>query len=280
MTEDHDLALAMLRWQLEMGADEAVGEAPVNRLVAPPPRVQPQSTQPESMRSEGARADGGKPMPRTPQALPLEPIGESVSTARRIARGCNSLAELRDALAGFDLCPLRATAANLVFADGNPESGLMLIGEAPGADEDRQGLPFVGVSGKLLDRMLAAIGRDRSSAYITNTIFWRPPGNRTPTPLESELCVPFLERHIELVKPKMLVLLGKQSATVVLETTEGITRLRGKWKRYTRDGLDVPVMPTYHPAYLLRHAPAKREAWRDLLDVKRHLDSTNSVPRG
>jgi DNA polymerase len=128
--------------------------------------------------------------------------------------------------------------------------------------------------------MLAAIGRDRTSAYITNTIFWRPPGNRTPTPLESELCLPFLERHIELVRPDMLVLLGKQAAVVVLETTEGITRLRGKWKRYTKSGLDVPVMPTYHPAFLLRQTAAKREAWRDFLDIKHRLESTNSVSAG
>ncbi|MGE0666652.1 MAG: uracil-DNA glycosylase family protein [Sphingomonadales bacterium] len=269
MTDDRDLALALLRWQVEMGADEAIGDAAMNRLAAapPPPKTDPSATAPA-------------PTVRAPQALPLEPVGESVSTARRIARDCNSLAELRDALAGFDLCPLRATATNLVFADGNPDSGLMLIGEAPGADEDRQGLPFVGASGKLLDRMLAAIGRDRSSAYITNTIFWRPPGNRTPTQLESELCVPFLERHIELVRPKVLVLLGKQSAAVVLETTEAITRLRGKWKSYSRGGLDVPVMPTYHPAYLLRHTPAKRDAWRDFLDVRSRLESIGSGFRG
>ena len=268
MNDDRDLALAQLRWQLEMGVDEAVGEAPVNRLAPPAPRAEAPAEAPHPSAPKTAPS---------PRALPLEPVGESVSTARRIARECDSLAALRDALAEFDLCPLRATATNLVFADGNPDSGLMLIGEAPGADEDRKGLPFVGASGRLLDRMLAAIGRDRSSAYITNTIFWRPPGNRTPTPLESELCVPFLERHIELVRPKVLVLLGKQSTAVVLETAEGIIRLRGKWKRYTRNGLDVPVMPTYHPAYLLRNAPAKRETWRDFLDVKNRLDSAGNV---
>ena len=267
MTDDRDLALALLRWQVEMGADEAIGDVPVNRLAAPP-APPPQAAEPRA---------AAVPPVRTPQALPLEPVQESVSTARRIAQGCKSLEELRDALARFDLCPLRATATNLVLADGNPDSGLMFIGEAPGADEDRQGLPFVGASGKLLDRMLAAIGRDRTSAYITNTIFWRPPGNRTPTSLESELCVPFLERHIELVRPKLLVLLGKQAATVVLESAEGITRLRGKWKTYARNSLDLPVMPTYHPAYLLRNPPAKREAWRDFLDVRNRLESTHRV---
>ena len=272
MTDDLNQTLAMLRWQLDMGVDEAIGTDPVNRLVAPPPPaqkiVQTATAQP---------AATSRPASRAPQALALEPVQESVSTARRMAQACNSLDELREALRHFDLCPLRATAANLVFADGNPDSGLMFIGEAPGADEDRQGVPFVGVSGKLLDRMLAAIGRDRNSAYITNTIFWRPPGNRTPTTLESELCLPFLERHIELVRPKVLVLLGKQSAGVVLETAEAITRLRGKWKAYTKSGLDVPVMPTYHPAFLLRQPAAKREAWRDFLDVKNRLESINSV---
>lgn len=271
MTDDRDLALALLRWQVEMGADEAIGDAPVNRLAAPPPPPQ-RTAEPRATAAPAVQQTA-----RAPQALALEPVQESVSTARRIAQGCKSLEELRDALARFDLCPLRATATNLVFADGNPDSGLMFIGEAPGADEDRQGLPFVGASGKLLDRMLAAIGRDRTTAYITNTIFWRPPGNRTPTSLESELCVPFLERHIELVKPKLLVLLGKQAVTVVLESADGITRLRGKWKTYTRNGLDLPVMPTYHPAYLLRNPPAKREAWRDFLDVKNRLESISSV---
>jgi uracil-DNA glycosylase family 4 len=275
MTDDRDQTLAMLRWQLEMGADEATGAEPVNRLVAQPPPA-PKIAAPQ-MTAAPAAAAPHRPAARAPQALPLEPVQESVSTARRIAQGCKSLEELREALRNFDLCPLRATAANLVFADGNPDSGLMFIGEAPGADEDRQGVPFVGVSGKLLDRMLAAIGRDRASAYITNTIFWRPPGNRAPTTMESELCLPFLERHIELVNPRVLVLLGKQAAAVVLESTEGISRLRGKWKAYGKSGLDVPVMPTYHPAFLLRQPAAKREAWRDFLEVKNRLESINSV---
>jgi DNA polymerase len=278
MTEDHDQLLALLRWQIEMGADEAIGETPVNRLAEPePPAVETapaqtaRTTQAQTVPAQ-ARSHG-----REREALPLEPVQESVSTARRIAEGCETLDALREALENFDQCPLKATAKNLVFADGNPGSGLMLIGEAPGADEDRQGLPFVGASGRLLDRMLAAIGRDRGSAYITNTIFWRPPGNRSPTTLESELCLPFLQRHIELVRPQVMVLLGKQSAAVVLDTTEGIMRLRGKWKTYSRNGLEVPVMPTYHPAFLLRQPSSKREAWRDLLDVKTRLESTGKT---
>jgi uracil-DNA glycosylase family 4 len=268
MTDDLSHALALLRWQVEMGADEAIGEAPVHRLAepAPPP--------PKAAPAEAVGTVSAAPRARAAEALPLEPVGEQVSTARRIAGACTTLDELREALSGFDLCPLRATATNLVFADGNPDSGLMFVGEAPGADEDRRGLPFVGVSGQLLDRMLAAIGRDRRSAYITNTLFWRPPGNRKPTLLESELCLPFLERHVELVRPRVLVLLGGSSAAALLGTTEGITRLRGKWRTYARDGLEVPVLPTYHPAYLLRQPGLKRDAWRDFLEVKVRLEST------
>ncbi|MFN3232442.1 MAG: uracil-DNA glycosylase family protein [Alphaproteobacteria bacterium] len=272
-----DDAAALLRWQVEMGADEAIGEEPVNRFEAAPvrpplPTTRPASTPASAEASHGENRPVPPPQPATPtEPRPLEPADQSVSTARQIAMGCSSLDELRAALSRFDQCPLQATATNLVFADGNPDAGLMIIGEAPGADEDRKGLPFVGVSGKLLDKMLAAIGRDRSSAYITNTIFWRPPGNRKPTTFESELCLPFLERHIELVRPKAIVLLGGSAAAAVLETTVGITRLRGKWQDYNKSGLNVPVLPTYHPAYLLRQPALKRDAWRDFLSLKTRL---------
>ena len=264
---------ALLHWQVEMGADEAVGETPVNRLQPPePPQTSVPAPQTQGVAERPASFTPAPPSTR-PDPLPLEPADESVSTALRMAMGCTSVAALKEAVANFDLCPLSKTATNLVFADGNPDSGLMIIGEAPGADEDRQGLPFVGVSGKLLDKMLAAIGRDRTSAYITNTIFWRPPGNRKPTPFETELCQPFLERHIALVKPKALVLLGGSAATAVLNTTTGITRLRGTWHTYDKDGLSIPVLPTYHPAYLLRQPVLKREAWRDFLSLRSTLNS-------
>ncbi|MBM3571644.1 MAG: uracil-DNA glycosylase, partial [Alphaproteobacteria bacterium] len=170
------------------------------------------------------------------------------------------------------------TATNLVFGDGNPQAGLMLIGEAPGADEDRQGLPFVGVSGQLLDRMLAAIGRDRRSAYITNILPWRPPGNRQPTPAEIALCLPFIQRHIELVAPRVMVLVGGTSAKALLGRAEGIMKLRGRWFEYASVGLAQPVaaLATYHPAYLLRTPAQKREAWRDLLAVKKKIGGNNS----
>jgi DNA polymerase len=188
---------------------------------------------------------------------------------------------------GFDLCPLKKTAANTVFGAGNPEAKVMLIGEAPGADEDRQGQPFVGVSGQLLDRMLASIGLDRSSVYITNMLAWRPPGNRKPTLEETTMCLPFIRRHIELVAPKVLVFVGGTSATTLLERRDGITRLRGRWFDYPpnnsgdggdNDGGDgneelaaIAAMPIFHPAYLLRNPGLKRQAWIDLLAIKARL---------
>ncbi len=166
---------------------------------------------------------------------------------------------------------------NLVFADGNPNASIMLVGEAPGEDEDRQGLPFVGVSGKLLDRMLATIGLDRTNVYISNVLFWRPPGNRSPTDAEIAACLPFAERHIALVQPKILVLLGGVAAKTLLRTKDGITRLRGRWVDYTpqlgrTDVSPIRCLPIYHPAYLLRQPGAKRQAWRDLLLLKKGIN--------
>lgn len=229
-------ALAALQWLVESGADEAIGEAPVNRLPSP------------------------KPVPSTgPDA---------------IAAACHSLEQLRAALEAFEGCELKRHATNLVFADGNPSGGIMLIGEAPGADEDRQGLPFVGRAGQLLDRMLAAIGLDRRKVYITNIVNWRPPANREPAPEEAATCLPFLHRHIELANPKMLVLLG---AVPVRHLTglQGILRLRGRWEtyRFLSSGREVPVMLTLHPAYLLRQPSAKRLAWQDLTAISQRAKS-------
>ena len=198
---------------------------------------------------------------------------EAAKSARELASAAHSLEALKDAIARFDGIALKATATNLVFADGNPNARLMLVGEAPGGDEDRRGLPFVGVSGQLLDRMLAAIGYDRTNCYITNIVNWRPPGNRKPTPAEMQLSLPFIERHIALVNPAVLVLLGDTAAKTLTGRTEGITRLRGRWFDWmTPDaGPIIPAMPTFHPAYLLRSPGQKREAWMDLLSVKRKL---------
>ncbi len=195
------------------------------------------------------------------------------ANAAAIAEAATSLADLERAVAAFDGCALRQTATNTVFADGNAAAALMLIGEAPGSEEDRLGKPFVGRSGQLLDRMLATIGIDRSTAYITNVLYWRPPGNRKPTPAEIATCLPFVLRHIALVRPAVLVLCGGTAASTVLATSEGITRLRGRWFDLAIPGLEGPVktIATYHPSYLLRTPDRKRESWRDLLTIQEEI---------
>ena len=182
--------------------------------------------------------------------------------------------ELRLALEAFDGCALKKTATNLVFTDGNPEARILFIGEGPGAEADRHGLPFVGPSGKLLDAMMASVGLDRTDVLISNIVFWRPPGNRTPTPQETAVCMPFVERLIELVDPKILVALGGPAAKSLLAQTEGVGRLRGKWFSYSTPGLARPIEATalYHPAYLLRSPGQKRVTWMDWLDIKRKLE--------
>jgi DNA polymerase len=254
---------AALRWQVEMGADEAIGAVAVDRFAA---AVAPPAPPPVAA-----------PAPRSadPAPQPVSRPNASARTASAIAQAAHSLEELRTVLATFDGCPLKATATNLVFADGNPKAKVMLVGEAPGADEDRQGKPFVGVSGQLLDRMLACIGLDRRSVYITNILPWRPPGNRSPTAAEIAICLPFVERQIELVDPELLVLLGGTAAKTLLATPDGIVRTRGKWLKYATPGLPRPVaaIATYHPAYLLRSPAQKRDSWRDLLMIKNKLKS-------
>jgi DNA polymerase len=197
-----------------------------------------------------------------------------MASARDLAAACTTLEELRVAMAGFDGCSLRHTAKNLVFGDGNAHAPVMFVGEAPGADEDREGRPFVGVSGQLLDRMIAAIGLDRTGAYISNILPWRPPGNRKPTSAEVTVCVPFIRRHIELVAPKVLVLVGGTAASALLERSEGITRLRGRWLTCPGLGEDLATLAIFHPAYLLRQPALKAQAWRDLLAIKARMAET------
>ena len=194
--------------------------------------------------------------------------------ARALAASCATLDELKNALLNFDGCELKRYAKNTVFADGTPQGRIMLIGEAPGRDEDEQGLPFVGRAGKLLDRMLNAIGLDRTKVYITNVLNWRPPQNRDPSPEEAAACLPFLHRHIELADPQILILLGAVSVRHVLGLTEGIMRARGRWELYQSAhlGRAIPVMPTLHPAFLLRQPAAKRLAWRDLLAISEKIE--------
>ncbi|HXQ49628.1 MAG TPA: uracil-DNA glycosylase [Stellaceae bacterium] len=250
----------LLRWLVEMGADEAIEAAPNDRFApkAPAPVLPARAANPP----------------------PSEPVKAAAvignTSAREAAQAATTLDELKAAVAAFEGCALRRTATNTVFADGVPGAPLMIIGEAPGADEDRIGLPFVGRSGQLLDRMLAAIGYDRErNAYITNILFWRPPGNRDPTDAETEACLPFVWRHIALGRPRVVMLCGNIAIKALLGRT-GITRLRGRWLALEVPGLDrpVPAMPTYHPSYLLRQPARKGEAWHDLLSVQSKLESS------
>jgi len=273
---NHDLsadqAAALLAWYVDAGADEAIGETPEDRFIqAATPATAETGTATGTVETAAARPAQSAPPTFSP-AKAVAP-GKAAASATEIANGCNNLEELEAAIRAFDGCALKKTAMNTVFADGTPDSGLMFIGEAPGADEDRQGKPFVGASGQLLDRMLAAIGRDRTGAYIANILPWRPPGNRKPTPQETAICLPFIRRHIALVQPTVLVFLGGTSASTLLDTTQGITRLRGKWMDYEDldAGLTIASMPTYHPAYLLRQPVLKGDAWRDFLEIKAKL---------
>lgn len=209
------------------------------------------------------------PSSGTSTSRPGLDLGGSVDDARTLAASCQTLDALKEALQSFDGCALKETAINLCFADGNPEAPIMLIGEAPGAHEDRQGKPFVGPSGQLLDRMLATIGLDRTKVYITNVIFWRPPGNRTPTASEIAICQPFLERQIELLRPKLLVFVGGIAARALLGVSQGVTKLRGRNFTYNAaDDLEIPAIVMFHPAYLLRQPAQKRLSWRDLLAIQ------------
>jgi DNA polymerase len=211
-------------------------------------------------------------MPVAAAQAPAAPE-EAALSARELAHGAKTLDELKELLRGFDGCALKQTATQLVFADGNPKARVMFVGEAPGRDEDIEGLPFVGRSGKLLDRMLAAIGLDRTSVYIANIIPWRPPGNRTPTPQESAICLPFIRRQIELVDPDIVVCLGGPSSQTLLGIKDGITKARGRWYDYDTGKRRIRAMATFHPAFLLRSPLQKRLAWRDFLAVKKALDS-------
>ena len=259
---------ALLRWYIEQGLDEAIGEDPVDRFAAPSAAAAAAAPQPLR-----APTPIRTPAPLAPRApVPLE-SPQLVEDARALAERCTTLAELEAAVRAFEGCALKRTAKNTVFADGTPGAPVMIVGEAPGADEDRLGKPFVGVSGQLMDRMMEAIGLTRSGGfYITNILFWRPPGNRTPTLAEQGMCLAFTRRHIELAKPRLLVLAGGVSAKAVLDTTEGIMRLRGKWASYRlSDGTELPTMPTFHPAYLLRTPASKRQSWLDLLAIDKKL---------
>ena len=282
--KDRPSLAELLAFYAESGVDEALSEEAIDRFAANASRssasVQTSHQARAAHGGSAERRDLPAPAVRaspnvtaraaSPVAVPDE---GQIAAARQRAASAATLEDLREQMASFDGCNLKFTAKNLVFADGNPAADIMFVGEAPGRDEDLEGLPFVGRSGQLLDRMLAAIGRDRQSVYIANVIPWRPPGNRTPTPQETEICRPFIERQIELAKPKVLVTLGGSSAKALLNTTEGVMRLRGNWKTYVSAGVDIPAMPTLHPAYLLRNPAHKKFVWRDFLEIKAKLRS-------
>lgn len=272
----------LLRWYADMGVDAVLDSTPHDRfaehraaLAAAPALVDPDAAAARSDDNPVAGPPRQRPAPRTVTPLAAAaalPADDVTRSARDIAAGASTLDELRAALDSFEGCSLKATATRLVFADGNPDAAIMAVGEAPGGDEDRQGLPFVGRSGQLFDQMLKAIGLDRTQVYVTNITPWRPPGNRTPTPLETAICLPFITRQIELVAPKVLLCLGAASAQTLLGSKEGILRSRGRWVDYALPDGSARAMPMLHPAYLLRQPAHKKLAWRDLLEVKRALD--------
>ena len=235
----------ILQWFLTAGADENTENVPVDRFER--------------------------------REQPAFPVSETVPLQRPAAENivlpqASSLEELKNLIAHFDKCPLKATATNMVFGAGNPRAKLMIIGEAPGAEEDRQGLPFVGASGHLLDLMLKSIGLNRSDVYITNILPWRPPGNRKPSEDEVSLFTPFVRRHIALIRPQILLLLGGSAVSALMNTNAGITKTRGRWMTYSADDINIQVMASFHPAFLLRTPAQKKLAWRDFLSVKKALE--------
>jgi uracil-DNA glycosylase family 4 len=282
MTPDRTKAAReLLAFYAEAGVDGVLREQPTNHFG---PEEPPANSAPDAAQQLSTPAPAGQSRVRQPEptttptvtpgapgpSLALSP-DTAVMAAREAARSAASLDELRAIMTGFQGCALRVTATQLVFADGNPQARVMFVGEAPGRDEDLAGLPFVGRSGKLLDRMLAAIGLDRTSAYIANIIPWRPPGNRTPTPQESQICLPFILRQIELADPDVLVCLGGPSSQALLGFKDGIRRTRGRWLSFDTGKREIRAIATFHPAYLLRSPLEKRHAWRDFLAVKQAL---------
>lgn len=266
MSLDAASAAELIAWYAEMGVTEALDETPHDHFAAAPePAAVRQPPRPAAIAQQ--------PPAGRPQPAAIAPPDEATVSARALARQATTLEELKAALAGFEGCALKATAKNLVFSDGNPNGRVMVVGEAPGADEDRIGLPFVGRSGQLLDRMLAAIGLTRQEhVYIANLLPWRPPGNRTPTPQEVAICLPFIQRQIELADPDVLVCIGGPSAQGLLGVS-GILASRGRWMDYDTGTRTIRAIATLHPAYLLRQPLQKRLAWRDLRALKAALDA-------
>ncbi len=278
-------AAMALQWYGDMGVDEVIADDPVDGFALSAELAARRSSAPAAgaRQGEAGRAPLNRPAAATnqpPRPVPRQPAAApsmAMADVEQLAQGCKSLDELARTLDEFDACPLKRTATQLCFADGLPGAHVMIIGEAPGREEDEQGRPFVGKSGRLLDKMLTCIGVDRSSddpaksVFISNIVFWRPPGNRKPSTAEVTMCLPFVRRAIELANPRIVIAAGATPAQALLDTPTGITRMRGSWKTITTSNGDVDIMPTLHPSYLLRSPEAKRFAWRDLLAVKAKL---------
>jgi uracil-DNA glycosylase len=261
----------LLTFYVEAGVDIALDEMPANRFadqaVAAAALPDPEAVAAPVVRPRELRPAAPAVAPAAPPPLPEE----AIMAARAAAKSATSLESLRAIMQDFEGCALRTTAKQLVFGDGSPQARLMFVGEAPGSEEDQTGIPFVGKSGQLLDKMLAAIGIARADVYIANVVPWRPPGNRDPSIHETQICLPFIQRQIELVGPQVLVCLGKPATATLLGVTEGIRRARGRWLVYKTETRDIRAMPTYHPAYLLRTPIEKRLAWRDFLAIRKAL---------
>ncbi len=263
---DRDLDPAnMLKWYIECGVNETISNSEINwfeennNIV-----INQQVNENTSIISKRSQKPAVQP--------PLTTNKEIIENAEKLAAASTTLDELKAAILSFDGCSLKKTASNTVFSDGNPKSDIMLIGEAPGAEEDRTGKPFVGEAGQLLDKMFAAVNMTRKDDfYVANVLPWRPPGNRKPTEAECNVCLPFLRRHIELFDPKMIILIGGTSASALLNVQTGITKLRGKWLEYSLGEQKIPIMPIFHPAYLLRQPHFKKQTWHDLLSIKEKI---------
>lgn len=265
----------ILRFYAEAGVDEAIAAAPVNWFAGVEARRN--APKPQAARRELPDPRSSPREPDAPQRQRAAPVAPdtAVMDARERAAKARTLAELEAALQDYSGCPLKATAKNTCFKRGSDKARIMLIGEGPGRDEDIQGIPFVGRAGQLLDKMLAAINLGENDVYITNVVYWRPPGNRTPTAPEIQACAPFLDRQVELLDPEFIVLIGGPASHHILDTTEGITRIRGSWRDREIGGKTRRAIPILHPAYLLRTPAAKRLAWRDMLTIESALNGEN-----
>jgi DNA polymerase len=271
-------ARELIAFYRDAGVDALLGEEPIDRFAdadigAPTPPAPKHPASPPLSPPQPAKRTANTEVPTVAASVAAAPPSPeaAVMAARAAAKSAQSLEALRSLLETFEGCMLRTTATQLVFADGNPQGRIMFVGEAPGRDEDIAGVPFVGRSGKLLDLMMQAVGLDRTQVYIANIVPWRPPGNRTPTPQESAICLPFIHRQIELADPDVLVCLGQPSTQTLLGTREGITRTRGRWFKFNTGSREIRALATYHPAFLLRSPLQKRLAWRDFLALKKAL---------